>query len=475
MKKSINILILFAALFLISGCYFLSGSDGGGETDWKPPRKLNPDDVALPKGYAIEIIARGLTFPTDLTFDDEENIFVIEAGYSYGEVFTKPKLIKIDSEGKTSVVFEGENNGPWTSVDFYKSNFYISEGGTLKGGRIIRIDKNGKAEILIDSLPSLGDHHTNGVIIGPDEKIYFGIGTATNSGVVGVDNFDFGWLKRNPQFYDIPCNDVKLSGKNFKSENPLKDDGKVETGAFSSFGKKTSQNEIIKGKIPCSGAILRSSLNGENLELVAWGFRNPFGISFNNNDELFVTDNGFDERGSRPVWGTGDLFWKIENGLWYGWPDFSGDHKLHDVDQLLAEHPNQPPKPVAKLGVHSSSNGFDFSNNNEFGYLDQAFIAQFGDQAPTVGKVLSPVGFKVIRVDTKNGNIYDFAVNKGKTNAPASYSGSGGLERPVAVKFSPDGKSLYIVDFGIMQMSDKGPMPKSETGVIWKVTKNVSD
>jgi sugar lactone lactonase YvrE len=70
----------------------------------------------------------------------------------------------------------------------------------------------------------------------------------------------------------------------------------------------------------------------------------------------------------------------------------------------------------------------------------------------------------------KTGNMYDFAVNK-KKNGPASKLKSGGLERPTAVRFSPDGKYLYIVDFGIMHTSKAGPKPVEGTGVIWRVSK----
>ncbi|HYE53282.1 MAG TPA: hypothetical protein VD996_00510, partial [Chitinophagaceae bacterium] len=138
---------------------------------------------------------------------------------------------------------------------------------------------------------------------------------------------------------------------------------------------------------------------------------------------------------------------------------------------LLQVYPNTPPKPSAIFGVHSSSNGLDFSTNNAFGYTGQAFVAQFGDMAPSAGKVLKPVGFKIVRVNVDDGVIRDFAVNKGKRNGPASWLGTGGLERPVSVKFDPGGKALYIVDFGIMKMTEKGPQPQTGTGVIWKITK----
>ncbi len=61
--------------------------------------------------------------------------------------------------------------------------------------------------------------------------------------------------------------------------------------------------------------------------------------------------------------------------------------------------------------------------------------------------------------------------NKGKLNGPASWQKSGGLERPISVRFSPDGTALYVVDFGILLMDKTGPKPQEQTGMIWKVTK----
>lgn len=47
----------------------------------------------------------------------------------------------------------------------------------------------------------------------------------------------------------------------------------------------------------------------------------------------------------------------------------------------------------------------------------------------------------------------------------------GGVERPVSVKFSNDGNALYVVDFGIVKMTERGPEPQNNTGVVWKITK----
>lgn len=467
----------------------MKSSSGGGQISYDPTtRNIDTTDIALPKGYAIEVIADSLTFPSGITFDDQGRIYVTEAGYSYGEEWTEARLLRLESGGETTLIASGGKNGPWTGVEYHDGNFYIAEGGQLKGGKILEVNPQGKTTSLIDSLPSVGDHHTNGPAI-RDGYVYFGQGTATNSGVVGNDNYQFGWLKRYQEFHDTPCRDVTLTGRNYETDNALtKDpDDKAMTGAYSPYNTSTSKGQVIEGSLPCNGAIMRIPLEGGPLELVAWGLRNPFGLAFSPDDRLFITENGYDDRGSRPVWGTGDFLWEIEQGTWYGWPDYSGLDSLNkpneefkppnkDIPQLLlAEHPNQPPEPAAILGVHSSSNGLDFSTNPSFGYEGKAFVAQFGDMAPGVGKVVSPVGFKVVSVDVSTGVIEDFAVNKGKKNGPATWLEKGGLERPVDVSFNPDGEALYVVDFGIMKTSKEGPKPLKETGVVFKITRKVSD
>jgi glucose/arabinose dehydrogenase len=463
-------------------------SDGGGQIGAIPPRSVNTADIALPPGYKIEMVAQGLTFPSAVALDDQGRLYVIETGYSYGEVWEVPKLLRINANGATTTIATGDKNGPWNGMVYHKGSFYIAEGGQADGGKILKVGMDGKMQTLVSDLPSVGDHHTNGPAI-KDGYIYFGQGTATNSGVVGPDNAEFGWLKRNKDFHDIPCKDITLAGQNYTTDNVLTEapGDKATTGAFLPFGTPSSPGQVIKGKVPCNGSIMRIPLEGGKPEMVAWGLRNPFGVAVSPDGKLFTAENGYDDRGSRPVWGAADVLYEVESGKWYGWPDFSaGDNmstspkkvseeykppKKGDVFAVMKNYPHDPPRPVATFGVHSSSNGLDFSRNESFGYSGEIFVAQFGDMSPKVGKVLAPVGFKVVRVNPRNGVINDFAVNKGKKNGPASWIGGRGLERPVSVKFSPDGMSLYIVDFGIMKVTDKGPEPQTGTGVIWRVTK----
>jgi glucose/arabinose dehydrogenase len=315
-----------------------------------------------------------------------------------------PRLLRL-REGQAPEVIASGDNGPWTGVVFHAGAFYVAEGGQKTGGKILKITRDGAITPLVEGLPSLGDHHTNGPAIGTDGYLYFAQGTATNAGIVGTDNAEFGWLERHPEFHDVPCRDVVLTGANSESDNPLTADkgDRATTGAFSRFGQATSKGQVITGQVPCNGAVMRLPLAGGPVELVAWGFRNPFGLAFAPDGALYATDNGYDDRGSRAVFGAADVLWRVTPGAWYGWPDFSesrpiyqdaawGDHyRVPGKDtpaRLLAELPGRPPEPSALFPVHASADGLDFSRSPEFGYVGEAFVALFGDQSPTVGKRL---------------------------------------------------------------------------------------
>lgn len=261
------------ALWAPSACFSLRASSGGGEVQEPQRRSAVAADVLVPAGFAIRPVVRGLTFPTGVTFDNQGNICVLEAGYSYGEVFTTARLLCLEKSGAIRVIARGDN-GPWTGVAFHEGHFYVSEGGQRDGGRILKIAPNGEQQVLVEGLPGQGDHHTNGPVVSQDGWVYFGQGTATNSGVVGPDNAQLGWLKRHPEVRDVPCRDVRLRGHNFESTSPLTDaKQRTVTGAYLPYGTPSEEGQTIPGKLPCTGAILRVRTGGGPLELVAWGLR----------------------------------------------------------------------------------------------------------------------------------------------------------------------------------------------------------
>jgi glucose/arabinose dehydrogenase len=479
--RAAAVLVAPLLAMVTTGCYVMRSSRGGAESEFTPPRPVDPADVAVPDGYRVEVVAGGLTFPTGIAFDAAGVPHVVESGYSYGEVWTTPRLLRFDGD-RWTVLAQGDRNGPWTGVAFHDGAFYVAEGGALEGGRLLRIERDGRTRVLVDGLPSFGDHHTNGPAIGPDGWVYVGQGTATNSGVVGEDNFRFGWAKRRPDFHDVPGEDVVLAGENFTTDDPLRG-GRATTGAFLPFGTPSTPGQVIRGQVKCSGGLLRVRADGSGApELVAWGFRNPFGLAFGPDGALYVTDNGYDDRGSRPAWGTPDLLWRVRPGAWYGWPDWSG-HLPLSADALrppgkdaakpllVQTSERRPPTPVASFPVHCSADGLDFSRSPRFGHVGQAFVALLGDETPATGKLLGPTGFRVVRVDVESGVVEDFAVNRGRRNGPASLVGGGGLERPVAVRFDPSGTALWVVDFGVLTHDAEGATPREGTGVLWRIVR----
>jgi glucose/arabinose dehydrogenase len=225
---------------------------------------------------------------------------------------------------------------------------------------------------------------------------------------------------------------------------------------------------------------MRVPLAGGVPELVAWGFRDPFGLALDPTGQLYATEQSYEDRGSRPVAGCGDMLWMVNPGVWYGWPDFYGDRPLSSSPQfapagkpipqpIFARYPNNPPKPAAFFAMHAGAAGMDFSRDKNFGHPGEAFVAEFGDLAPFAGDVRAPVGFDVVRVDAGTGVSHVFAANKSGASGPASKLGNGGLERPIAARFDSSGTALYVVDFGIVTVGDK-PQPHPGTGVLWKIT-----
>jgi glucose/arabinose dehydrogenase len=429
-------------------------------------RKVNPEDILLPQGYRIEPFAEGLTVPINIMFDERGDLLVADAGVTDGN----GKVLKKNGN-RFEVVADGFKP-PLTGINVYQGKIYVSHRGSITA-----IKTDGKKEDILSGLPSFGDHHNNRVVFGPDGKMYFGQGTATNSGVVGEDN---SWVISHPFFHDFPGTTVTLAGQNFSSKNMLStSDENVLTGAFSPYRVSTKPGATILGSQLASGSILRSNPDGSNLELVAWGLRNPFRIKFNREGRLFAANHGMDERGGRPVAESPDEFRLIEAGQWYGWPDYTGGYPVTNPafkpegkpqpQFLLATHPMRPKLPIANFPSHSATMGFDFNYDPSFGPAGNVYIAEFGSEAPTTagGKPAPYVGHRISRIDLRSGRIYPFAMNK--TGLAASQTGGGGFERPIDILFGESGE-LFVLDFGLSSEEHRqGYIP--HTGMIWRITR----
>lgn len=430
-------------------------------------RRLNPSDINLPLGFHIDVFAQGLDTPINMIFTDKGEMLVADAGV----IDVNGKVLRLS--GDHFELIAEHFKPPLTGINYLNGNIYVSHRGFIT---IVKPD--GKKENIISGLPSFGDHHNNQVIFGQDGKMYFGQGTATNSGVVGLDN---AWVKNHPYFHDNPGDNITLYGQNFITEDirTASPDDDTMTGAYSPFGVPNMPYEDKKGIVMASGSILRANLDGSELELIAWGLRNPFRLKFDSNNHLFSTNHGIDVRGSRPIDNSPDEFQIIMPGAWYGWPDYTGGLPItlpifqaegKEQPQLLISNPPMiPPKPFTLFTPHAAIMGFDFDYHSNFGPYGDAYIAEYGSEAPetTGGKPLPQVGHRISRIDMQTGQIYDFAINK--SGYAASYTGEGGFERPIDVVFGPD-HAMYVLDFAVTPEGEPDEyLPGS--GVIWRITK----
>ncbi|MFP5371163.1 MAG: PQQ-dependent sugar dehydrogenase [Actinomycetes bacterium] len=449
----------------------------------KGHRRPDPSDILLPTGYEADVVVTDLDEPVHLTFAPDGTCYLTEGGY---RIDSPPRIWQLDvSSGTRRLVFEisedrWNRSGCLTGCAWHDGWLYYAYNDHIGRFRPGGDPHEVAVEEVVTELPSLGDHQVMPPTFGPDGKLYFGTGSATNCGVVGADNIAYEWL-RNPALRhvcDIPGADVTLTGQNFETQDvkgSLRD--KVRTGAFVPFGTETRPGQVIPGRVKCTGGILRCNPDGSDLELVAWGFRSPFGLHHSPDGRLLVADHGIDERGSRFVVGDPDDFYEVIEGEWYGFPDYAAGKRLDDPswtdggrgrEPVIADPPGQPPAPLVTFTPHAAANGFDFSPGADFGFAGDVFIACFGDAAPVTTRRIVPAGFKVARIDMARGRVVDFAVNR--IAGGASVLPHDGFERPVDCRFGPDG-SLYVVDWGEMVPAPErgGVEIRQRTGVVWRI------
>ena len=439
-------------------------------------RGLAPKDILVPAGYAVEVVASGFNEPVHCCFDDEGRCYVVECGHKIDA--GPPRVLRVDVATGAQTVFYQVPEDQWvktgavTGASWHRGALYLAN-----TDRLTRITPDGRSTDVVTGLPGRGDHQTNHPVVGPDGKLYFGQGSATNTGVVGPDNFAYEWLPKFPTVCDVPAQDVTLVGTNFDSSDVTGAlTGRVETGAYVPFKTRTEPGQIVRGSNKPTGAILRWDPEGGDVEVVAWGLRNPYGLAFHPDGRLFATEHGIDERGHRYVVGDLEDLYEVTAGEWYGWPDFASGIRLDDPawsgkgrEPVLAKHPNPaPPRPFAVFPAHAAPNGFDFSRDERFGFVGDAFVALFGDAAPVTSRPIMPRGFKVVRVDMRTGAVHDFAVNR--ITGPASKLPHDGFERPSHCQFGPDG-SLYVVDFGELEFAPErgGVRAQARTGTLWRI------
>lgn len=407
-------------------------------------------------------VVEGLHFPTSLTFDSEGVLYVAGSGLPFDGAPGGGQIWRIDEAGKRALLIEGLRC-PLNGITWHEGALLIAEGGNP--GRLSKFDLvTGAWSCILDGLPGGGNYHTNTVIPGPDDKLYFGQGAATNSGIVGPDANHLSWLRRLPHPHDIPGSDVVLTGANVLL-NGEENVAASETGAFMPYGTPAQAGQKIAGTLPCTAAVMRCNPNGTALELVAWGLRNPYGLGFLENGRLLAVDLGMNDRGSRPLGNVPDCIYEVIEGCWYGWPDFvagelatntryqSNRPAGRGVEILLANHNTLglPPEPLVTFPVHAAPTRFAVHPDGV-----HLCVAMFGDKRPFTGVAGPKAGRCLAIIDATDGTIVHMHALP--------------LHRPIDLAFHPITGELFIVDFGNYEMGPEGELyAKAATGGVWCV------
>ena len=429
------------------------------------------------------------------------------------------------------IAFEnGVSGGRLFATD---SNQATHAAGQNNSSRIVTVDPiMGAVTPFITGLPT-GDHPTEQLAF-KGNFIYWSQGSTTNSGVVGRDN---GGGANQP---DIPCQDITLSKNVFDSGGGVKTSGYSPFGTQQPGAVVKAFTGAMHPGV-CDGAILRARLNTSNpaatIEPFSWGYRNGYAIRFapNNhplNGGLLVGEDGADERGARPSNNAPDslqLAQQNKDGTpdYHGWPDRYGflptsqavfnpiggpgddlcvpannppsNCTPASLAQILAEavpirdvldHPPQPiTSPLAIEAADSSFTGIDFVPNSfaqgpvQRGAALYSLEGDFGFSASNPGSDEIGHEFKLINFSNVSEpltlQITRFAKNK--NGDQAFIDGSHGFNRPLNVRFGPDG-CAWIPDYGAVRDfgqagSDtkfvgaaNGPLVQIPgTGVIWRI------
>jgi glucose/arabinose dehydrogenase len=423
------------------------------------------DDPRAPIGFALEPVATGLDFPTSLSFAPDGRCYVAESGLPFAGARPGGRVWEVIADGGRRPLTDGLPS-PVNGLSWHDEGLVVSA-----TGEIDRLELNGTRAVILDRLPSGGNYHTNMAIAGADDWLYFSQGAMTNAGIVGLDAYELSWLRRLPHTHDIPGFDIVLRGVEIETDDPLADapDATARTGAFVPFGSLGGKGCHIPAGLPCTAAVMRVRPDGSELELVAWGLRNAFGLGFLPDGRLLAIDQGADDRGSRPIGDAPDLLFEVVPGAWYGWPDFIGGEPVTALRFLperglppsfiIANHNELPPPqlPLFRFQSHVAATKFAVVPDGTGSPGNRIAIALFGDEKPMTGPPGQEVGRSIA--------ILNFAEDRLQ---PLSMPG---LARPIDVAYHPLTGELYVLDFGHFEMLPAGRLDATAgSGTLWRAT-----
>jgi len=239
--------------------------------DTSPPP--DPDQLLLtnmirevPPGFRVELFYDGPANPSVITFGPDDLLYVMT---QTGQIYT------LNDDATMTMLFDNADSLLNQSVGmaFREGVMYVSD-----SGRISTFTDSDDDDLLdaltpiVEDLPSwlYWAHSNNGIVFGPDDKLYVGIGSTTDHGPL------------NPAY-------------------------------------------------PLEASVLRMNPDGSDLEVFATGFRNPYDLAFSPDGDLFGVDNNPDVLDETLTFLPPEELNHIQAGGDYGFPHTYGDIAAPDT------------------------------------------------------------------------------------------------------------------------------------------------
>lgn len=237
----------------------------------------------------------------------------------------KSEIITINENNKINKVYK-DVKLDIEDMLYKRGNLYILSKDKL----IVFNEENKEGKTILKDIPYKGENLERNLLDNND-SILISIGANTNSGVSEKGGIN--------DTYPI---DLILNGNNF---------GKGNTGGFKPYGTEAKDGEKVEGKKIGNASIISVDYKSFKTSLFASGIRNVKGFDLNSKGEVVSIVGGMEPEGTRGVIRDFDYIYKINKGLWYGWPDFSGGDpisspRFSDGEKIKPIIKNSPEKKI---------------------------------------------------------------------------------------------------------------------------------
>ncbi|MEJ7779098.1 MAG: hypothetical protein WKF68_05875, partial [Daejeonella sp.] len=140
--------------------------------------------IEVPSGFKVEKVAEGLNFPTAVVWDDQNTMYIVEAGGGFLQEPPPARILKIANGQKTEIVNLTAKGvvAPVVGFTYHNNAFYITHRASNMTGAVSRISKDGASlnQILSGFVDGGSEHPLNDIRMGPDGRMYLATGPAGN-------------------------------------------------------------------------------------------------------------------------------------------------------------------------------------------------------------------------------------------------------------------------------------------------------